>query len=249
MPPTIQQQRDNLRIGLHLVQWGGDFLEDILRRAMGYTPNGPYSMEHFDLRFRSAQRVGREAFESRTPGYFTFNAMPFGSRIIYKATWYIWINPNSNRSQIVPIPAGDLRNMRNLRDKDLRTRQSTTRSIRTADNIEQQSQAVRRSDMPAVQFIQARMSEDGSLGEWLSGLHGLPYADLQHVIPQLANQQGMWRFQRDAADIRNTERRLRQMEAQLSASLTSLVIHQTGLPANAPQLALQQAQRRLLALP
>ena len=82
MTPTAQQQRDNLNIGLYLA--GAKFgatLDQILQSELGYKPNGaPPSnyVEPFERRFRAAQRVGREALKNRTPGYFTFNAMPFG---------------------------------------------------------------------------------------------------------------------------------------------------------------------------
>ena len=130
-------------------------------------------MEHYERRFRNAQRVGRDAFRERTPGYFAFNAMPFGGRYIYKATWYVWRNPQSGQPQTVPLLAGDLASMRRIRNKDLDTRQATTRSVRTADNIQEQRRAIQRQDWPALQELQARMMEDGSLGEILSGFHGL----------------------------------------------------------------------------
>ncbi len=249
MPPTIQQQRDNLTIGLYLAHTGGATLDYIFQAALGYSPNGPIPQEQFDRRFRAAQRVGRDAFRNRTPGYFTFNAMPFGNTFIYKITWYVWINPNSGSAQTVPMPVADLASMRSLRDKDLETRKATTRSIRAADNILAQQRAVTRLAWPALQAIHAQMAEDESLGEILSGWYGLPYAEIKDILPQLANQGGMFRFQRDASRVKQHERRLRQAQANLSQQLTSWVMLQTGLPSNAPQLAINQAQQRLLALP
>ena len=246
--PTIQQVRDNLNIGLYLSNTGGALLEDILRVALGYIPDQMPPIETFDRRLREAQRVGRDAHRSRTPGYFTFNAMPFGGTYIYKATWYIWINPESGLAQIVPLLTGDLARMKNLRDKDLNTRKGTARSVRTADNVERQRRAVESQDWQAIQAILARMSEDESLGEILSGWYGLPYADIQEIIPQLADDQGMFQFQRNASRVRNLQRRLKAEQAQLSEQLNSWVMLQTGVPPDAPQLALQQARRRLAEL-
>lgn len=249
LPPNIETQRDNLRIGLYLAHTRfGAPLDQILQIPLGYSPNGSFPMEHYERRFRNAQRVGRDAFRNRVPGYFTFNAMSFGSGFIYKATWYVWINPQSGQSQTVPLLAGDLASMRRLRDKDLSTREATTRSVRTAHNIEEQREAVQRQDWPAFQAIQARIIEDGSLGEIISGYHGLPYADIQEVIPQLPNQAMLFRFQRDAQQIQQLGRRLRQAQISLGQQLTNWVMLQTGVPTNAPRLALQQAQHRLANL-
>ena len=205
-------------------------------------------MGHYERRFRNAQRVGRDAFRERTPGYFAFNAMPFGGRYIYKATWYVWRNPQSGQPQTVPLYAGGLVAMRRFRNKDLNTRQATTRSVRTADNIQEQRQAIQRRDWPALQEMQARMIEDESLGEILSGSHGLPYADIQEVIPDLPNWPLRFQFQRDAQRIQQLSRRLRQAQASLGNQLQSWVMLQTGVSNNAPQLALQQAQQRLANL-
>ena len=174
--------------------------------------------------------------------------MPFGGRYIYKATWYVWRNPQSGQPQTVPLLAGDLASMRRIRNKDLDTRQATTRSVRTADNIQEQRQAIQRRDWPALQEMQARMIEDESLGEILSGFHGLPYADIQEIIPDLPNWPLRFQFQRDAQRIQQLDRRLRQAQASLSNQLQSWVMLQTGVPNNAPQLALQQAQQRLANL-
>ena len=249
MPPNIQTQRDNLEIGLYLARGRfGATLPDILQVALGYTPNGPYPVEHYEGRFRNAQRIGRDAFRRRTPGYFTFNAMPFGGRYIYKATWYVWRNPQSGLPQTVPLLAGDLASMERLRNKDLDTRQATNRSVQTADNIQEQRLALQRQDWAALRQLQGRMNEDGSLGELLSGFHGLPYADIQEVIPDLANRPMWFQFQRDAQRIRQIDRRLRQAQASLGQQLTAWVMLQTGVPNNAPQMALQQAQHRLASL-
>ena len=96
LPPRKQTISDNLEIGLYLARGRfGATLDDILQVAIGYSPNGGFPIEHYAGRFRNAQLVGRDAFRQRTPGYFTFNAMPFGDRYIYKATWYVWRNPQT----------------------------------------------------------------------------------------------------------------------------------------------------------
>ena len=92
------------------------------------------------------------------------------------------------------------------------------------------------------------MTGDGSLGEILSGFFGLPYADVEEIIPQLSSSAGMFQFQRDASRIVQTEKRLRQQQANLGQQLTGWVMLRTGVPTNAPQLALQQAQTRLAGL-
>ena len=173
---------------------------------------------------------------------------PLGVWYIYKATWYVWRNPQSGQPQTVPLLAGDLASMQRLRNKDLDTRQATTRSVRTADNIQEQRRAIQRQDWPALQELQTTMIQDGSLGEILSGFHGLPYADLQEIIPDLPNKPMRFKFQKDAQNIRQLDRRLRQAQASLGQQLQSWVMLQTGVPNNAPQLALQQAQQRLANL-
>ncbi len=249
MPPSVQTQRDNLSIGLYLAHSGyGATLDDTLQASLGYVPSINTRIEPYLRRFRNAQRVGREAFRNRTPGYFTFNAMPFGGEYIYKATWYVWVNPQSNHPQTVPLFAGDLASMRMLRSRDLSTREATTRSVRTAENIEEQRRAVQNQDWPSLQQIQSRMVGDGSLGEILSGFHGIPYADIQEIIPQLQNYPMLFQFQRDARRVQQLNRRLRQAQASLGQQLRNWVMLQTGVPNNAPQLALQQAQQRLTNL-
>ncbi len=249
MPPSIQEQRDNLNVGLYLAgSRFGATLDQILQVALGYSPGLQSSEEHYVRRFRTAQVVGREAFKNREPGYFTFNAMPFGGSYIYKATWYVWVNPQTKQPQTVPLPTGDLQGMTRLRNSDLNTREGTTRSVRTADNIEQQRQALQRQDWASLQAIQAKMVEDGSLGEILSGFHGLPYADIQEIIPQLQNQPKLFQFQQHAKNIQNLNRKLEQEQAALGQQLTKWVMLQTGVPNYAPQLALRQAQQKLANL-
>ena len=100
-----------------------------------------------------------------------------------------------------------------------------------------------------IQQIQSRMLEDGSLGEILSGYHGLEYADIQDIIPKLPYRKGFFHFQKVAKDIISLEQRLMRRKSYLSEQLTKLVMLQTGVPNNAHLLALQEAQQRLAALP
>ena len=246
MTPNIGVTRDNLNIGLYLSHSRfGATLEYTLQAALGFNPNRGQSREDFVRRFRNAQAIGRNAFRDRIPGYFTFNAMPFGGEYIYKATWYVWINPQTSQPQTVPLLAGDLASMRRLRDRDLNTREGTARNIRTADNIEEERQAIQRQDWSSLREIQSRMAEDGSMGEILSGYHGLPYAEIQDIITQLPNRAQLFQFQRQAQHIQQLNRRLEQEQAALNQQLTAWVMLQTGVPSNAPHLALQQAQDRL----
>jgi hypothetical protein len=254
LAPLTQVQRDNLNIGIFLAgRPYGAPLDQILQAALGYDPNGTYptnSFERYEYRFRTAQRVGRDRYRARVEGYFTFNAMPFGQIYVYKVTWYTWRNPQTGNCQIVPMISLDLGRMRQLRDKDLDTRKATARSVRTAHNIEDERRAIQQQDYRALQDVQARMVEDESLGEILSGWHGLPYADIQEIIPQLPQYlQGSMRysFQRAAGNIRRIHRRLREEQARLATQLSNWVILQTGLPNNAPQLALQDAITRITA--
>lgn len=250
--PLTEAQRDNLNIGIFLAgRPHGAPLDQILQATVGYNPNGPYpynSFERYEYRFRNAQKIGRERYRSRVAGYFTFNAMPFGGTYYYKVTWYTWYNPQTNNCQIVPMVSLDLGRMRDFRDRDLDTRRATNRSIRAAHNIEEERQAIARQDYQALQNIQARMIEDESLGEILSGWHGLPYADIEEIIPQLPDYfQGniRFRFQQAAGNIRRINQRLRDEQASLALQLSNWVILQTGLPNNAPQLALQDAITRI----
>lgn len=246
MPPSVQTQRDNLEIGIYLYRGTyGNTLDNILQVALGYNPSSGRRVEVYERRFRTAQRAGREAFRRRTPGYFTFNAMPFGGQYIYKDTWYVRINAQTGQAQTVPLPVGDLASMQRLRARDRDTRKETSRSVDTAHNIEEQRQALKRQDWASLQEINGRMIEDESLGEILSGFHGLPYVDIQNVIDKLPSQHAIFRFQKDAKQIRQLDRRLRQAYMSLGRQLTNWVMLQTGVPSNAPQAALKQAQQRL----
>lgn len=250
--PIVPVQRDNLNIGIYLAgRAGGAQLDDVLQAALGYNPNGPYptnSREEYERRFRKAQSVGRDRFRNRTAGYFTFNAMPFGHIYVYKITWYVWINPQTNEPQTVPMETLDLARMRQTRERDFNTREGTLRSITAAHDIEEERKAIARQDYHALQAIQSRMIDDGSLGEIISGWHGLEYADIQEIIPQLPTSSSInvtFQFQRTAQKINRLNAQLRQERSHLSQQLLGWVMLQTGLPSNAPQLALQDAIARV----
>lgn len=253
--PSVQIQRDNLNIGLFLAgnPYGVE-LDRILQGALGYNPDMLDSENYRDLyanRFRAAQRVGRDAFRDRKPGYFTFNAQPFGWTHVYKAIWYVWVNPQTRKPQTVLMPSVDLRRMREYRDKDLDTRAATSRSVRTAHDIEDEKKALGRGDSQDLQSIQRRMVEDDSLGEILSGLCGVPFADIKEVLPQLPDAafgNVRYEFQTTARKINRLQGQLRRELARVSDQLTNWVTLRTGLPRNASQLALQDAESRLSSM-
>ena len=249
---SVRVQRDNLNIGLSLARNPhGEELDWILQDALGYDPVSPHTRDHYDSRLRTAQAVGRDAFRDRRPGYFTFNAQPFGRIWVYKVTWYVWINPQTGEAQTVPIPSGDLRSMRERRDKELDTRTGTSRSIRAAHDIEDEKKAIQQQGFQDLRAVQQRMLEDGSLGEILSGLHGLPYADIEAILPRLpdANFASVkLNFQRTARKIRRLQNELQKEHERISDQLMNWVMLQTGLPSNAAQLAFQDAQHRLSRL-
>ena len=251
--PLTQVQRDNLNIGIFLAGRNyGAQLDQILQTALGYIPGGARTIEHYERRFRTAQAAGRDSLRGRIEGYFTFNAMPFGKQYFYKVTWYTWFNKASTCCQIVPMNLSDINSMRRLRDQDLETRKGTVRSVRTADDIQEERQAIARQDYRSLQNIQARMVEDESLGEILSGWFGLPYADIQQILPKLPEHtfnRMTIDFQRTARKINTINNRLKEEHARIAGQLMGWVMLQTGLPNNAPQLALQDAVARLNATP
>lgn len=250
MAPSIQTQRDNIEIGRMLarLQYGTD-LDTILQVALGYSPNSGPPRQHFENRFRSAQRAGRDAFRNREPGYFTFNAMPFGGMTLYRTTWYVWINPETTKPQTIPLFAGDLAPMRRRWTNDLNTRTATGRSVTTADDISRLREAVERNDWAALNEINAQMLGDGSLGEILSGYFGLLYADIQEILPRLEDYPEIHQFQRLAKQVRDQSRKLRQTEAKLAKQLKGWVELKSGVPNNAQQMAIEQAEQRLIGLP
>jgi len=96
------------------------------------------------------------------------------------------------------------------------------------------------------------MLTDGSLGEILSGLHGLPYAELETILPLLPVQtfgRMTLDFQRTASHIRRLRNMLEREQDRIVTQLMSWVTIQTGLPGNARHLALRDAADRLTRLP
>lgn len=248
--PSVEEQRDNLQVGIYLAANPyGVRIERVIEVALGYDVDAPaYPYEAYERRFKRAQAVGRDKFKARAPGYFTFNAVPFGRIFLYKALWYVWVNPQTGEAQTVPLLAGDLVPMQRARDKDLSTRRNTARSIRAASNIEEQRRAIQRGDVRTLQAIQDSMAEDESLGEILTGLHGIPYAEIQEILPQLPEQTFgslTLSFQQTAREIKRYQKRLRQAQARVNRELMNWVMLQTGLPRNYQELALQDAADRL----
>ena len=254
--PSARVQLDNLNIGLFLARQRpyGALLDEVLQGALGYNPNGApptNNRDAYESRLRTAQSAGRDRFRERGPGYFTFNAQPFGGSYVYKATWYVWVNPATNIAQIVPMPSSDLRGMRKFQDKYLDTRTGTDRSIRAAHDIEDQRKAIERRDHQDLRIIQQRMLEDGSLGEILSGWHGLEYADMAEILsalPQADFSSMRFQFQQTASKITRLQNELMKEQSRISDQLMHWVILQTGLPNDAPQRALQDAAERLRRL-
>ena len=249
--PTVQAQTDNLAIGIFLARHRyGSELDPILQE-IGWMSGAPPDRNHFERRFRRAQEVGRDARRERRAGYFAWNAQPFGRIFVYKVTWYVWRNPQTNIDQTVPMFSADLQGMRDFRDKYLDTLTGTTRGIRAGHDLQELRDAEARDDSHDVQFIQQRMLQDGGLGEMLSGYHGLPYADIEEVISQLPNHalgSINFNFQQSAQKIRRLQNELVKEQARISDQLSAWVMLQTGLPRNAYQLALQDAENRLSRL-
>ena len=175
---------------------------------------------------------------------------PFGNIFVYKATWYVWRNPESNIDQTVPLFSIDLKRMREFRDKYLATMTSTTRGIRTAHDLQELRDAEERDDNQAIDAIQARMLEDGGLGEILSGYHGLLYADMAEILSQLPDPLGghRFQFQKTARKILRLENEIQKEQARLSGQLSEWVKCQTGLPKDARERALADAESRLTEL-
>ena len=244
--PTIQGQRDNLRIGLFLArnQYGTE-KDDILRH-IGWNGD-PRTRNRFESRFDYAQAIGRDARRERRAGYFSWNAQPFGSIFVYKATWYVLRNPQNGLNQPVPLFNSDLRSMRDYRDRYLDTLTSTTRGIRAAHDVQEFRDAEARGDLQGAQNIRSRMFSDGALGELLTGYYGIPYAEIPQILDQLAlgNDTSLFRFQRTAQRMLRLQNDLLRSAAQLTEELTRLAQVQGDVPANAQQLALTDADDRL----
>lgn len=252
-----QDQKDNLNIGLTLARHPyGLPLDDVLTQALGFTPSGPWPIGNrggYISRLHQAQSLGLDKYARREPGYFTINAQPFGNIFLYKAVWYTWENPATGRRCIVPVCNTDVVPMRRWRDRYLETRIGTTRSVRAADNLIRQDEALARGDMQEVKNIQASMVQDGTLAEVITGLLGVPYVDVASMLKLLSqgNPYGsaQFNFTRQAQRIRELENRLSDEQIKIVRSLTNLISARQSLPQNARQLALQDARNRLAKLP
>ncbi len=252
-----QDQKDNLNIGLTLVQHPyGLPLDDVLTQALGYTPGDSWPIgdrDYYISRLRQAQNLGLRNYTLREAGYFTINAQPFGNIFLYKAVWYTWPNPTTGTTCTVLVSNTDLVPMRRWRDRSLETRIGTTRSVRAADNLVRQNRALARQAMQEVRNIQAGMVQDGTLSEIVTGLLGVPYVDVADMLNLLSqgNPYGsvQFNFTRQAQKIRQLETKLADEQVRIVHSLANLISARQDLPQNAKQLALQDARNRLANLP
>jgi len=255
---SVQEIRDNLTIGLTLAEQYpyGLPLEPLLVLALGYTPGGAWPIGDIDYhisRLREAQRIGERKYTLREPGYFTINAQPFGNIFVYKAVWYTWLNPDTGTVSIVLVCSTDLVPMRKWRDQYLETRTRSTRSVRAADNLVRQDKALAKGDTQDVQRIQAGMVTDGTLGEIVTGLLGVPYEDVPTILNLLSqgNPYGsaQYHFTKQAQRIRQLERRLADEQADVVRQLSKHISAKQGLPQNVVPLALKDARNRLAKVP
>lgn len=249
----VQEIRDNLNIGITLAQHPhGMTLDDLLEKALGYTPGGPYPIgdrEYYIVRLHQAQNVGLKNYALRVPGYFTICAQPFGNIFVYKAVWYTWVNSKTGKPCIVLICDTDLSPMRQWREKYLNTRKATTRSVNAADNVIRGKKALKRKNMEAVKRIQEEMVKDGTLSEVITGLLGVPHVDVPSMLELLSdgNPYGSvkYQFTQQAQKIRQLEDRLADEQIKIVGSLSRFVAIKQELPSNAAKLALQDAKQRL----
>ena len=254
---SVDGWRDNLSIGLFLgLHPYGAPLEDVLVYALGYNPNGTPPTNDIDRnqqRLRSAQALGNEKYRARIPGYFTIHAQPFGGIFLYKAVWYVWTNPQTQENQAVLMSSSDLVSMRRRQEKDLSTRTNNVRAIRTADNVQQYREAIASGDIQRAYRIQSSMIDDETLSELLTNQLGIEYADIAPVIEQIADHnpfnQIQFSFSKTAKKMRRLQNDLQKEQANLVNQLTTWINIQTGLPANATTLALQDAVLRFSQLP
>lgn len=255
---SVQEIRDNLTIGLTLAEQYpyGLPLEPLLVLALGYSPGGPWPIgdrERHISRLRQAQGVGEHKYALREPGYFTINAQPFGNIFIYKAVWYTWPNPTTGTTSVVLVCSTDLATMRRWRDQYLETRTRSTRSVRAADNLVRQDKALARGANQEVQRIQAGMVTNGTLGEIVTGLLGVPYVDVPTTLDLLTqgNPYGsaQYYFTKQAQRIRQLEKKLADEQTGIVRQLSKFISAKQDLPQNALQLALADARNRLANLP
>jgi len=171
---------------------------------------------------------------------------------VYKAVWYTWPNPATGRTCTVLVCQTDLVPMRRWRDKYLETRTGTTRSLRAADNLIRQDRALAGQNMQQVRDIQAGMVQDGTLSEVVTGLLGVPHVDVAGMLALVSQGSpygsAQFNFTRQAQKIRELEHRLAHEQAAIVRSLSGLIAARQSLPANALQLALQDASERLANL-
>lgn len=256
---SVREQRDNLNIGLTLADDPryrfGCVLEELLTEALGYTPGeaGLIGDREYNIsRLRQAQNLGLRKYALREAGYFTINAQPFGNIFVYKAVWYTFYNPNTDRTCTVLVCNTDLSPMRRWRDQNLATRTRTTGSVRAADNLIRQDRALDRGDTQEVRNIQAGMVRDGTLSEVITGLLGVPHVDVPDMLDLLSegNPYGtaQFNFTRQAQQIRGLENRLADAQAGIVQSLSNLIAARQSLPGNAVRLAIRDARQRLTNL-
>jgi hypothetical protein len=101
--------------------------------------------------------------------------------------------------------------------------------------------------------IQAGMVADGTLGEIITGLLGVPYVEVGPMLDLLANGNpygsAQYEFTKYARRIRGLEKRLSEAQSDIVRSLSKHIMIRQGLPPNAKNLALQDAKNRLAKLP
>ena len=249
--PAVPGQIDNLAIGLYLTKHRFGVELDSILQEMGWNPSATGDRDRFVRRFRHAQAIGRDARRDRRAGYFSWNAQPFGETFVYKVTWYVWRNPQTSVDQTVPMFISDLQGMRDFRDKYLDTLTSTTRGIRARHDLEALEDAESRGDRHDVRFVQSRMLKDGGLGEILSGYFGLPYADMEELISQLPSDmlnRTNFDLKRSVQKMERLQDELEKEKVKISDQVHKLALVRSGLPRNAYQLALRDAEDRLSSL-
>jgi hypothetical protein len=96
------------------------------------------------------------------------------------------------------------------------------------------------------------MVEDEAIGEILTGLFGLPYADVKSMMPQIAQgitgQRIRHSFQQRAQKIVRLSEDILKEQAHLVRELYQYASIRAGLPPNARQLALEDAATRVANL-
>ena len=97
------------------------------------------------------------------------------------------------------------------------------------------------------------MVNDGTLGEIVTGLLGVPYVEVPSMLNELSkgNPYGRakFNFSRQAQKIMDLEQKLADEQAKVVQSLSNLIAVRQELPPNARQLALRDAKNKLANLP